>query len=127
MTICGSLIGGLFSEPFFNVFAVSEETQNAIDEAEDEKEQLEQELEQQEQNKGALEGEKATAEERLENLKAQYKSISADLAALDKKKTEKDVFIVTENIPDAMFVKPQFSSDNAIGVAVNAYRKVTNG
>ena len=35
--------------------------------------------------------------------------------------------IVTENIPDAMFVKPQFSSDNAIGVAVNAYRKVTNG
>ena len=35
--------------------------------------------------------------------------------------------IVTEKLPDAMFVKPQFSSDNAIGVAVNAYRKVTNG
>lgn len=35
--------------------------------------------------------------------------------------------IVTENIPGAMFVKPQFSSDNAIGVAVNAHRKVTNG
>ena len=35
--------------------------------------------------------------------------------------------IVTENLPDAMFVRPQFSSDNAIGVAVNAYRKVTNG
>jgi LacI family transcriptional regulator len=35
--------------------------------------------------------------------------------------------IITEKLPDAMFVKPQFSSDNAIGVAVNAYRKVTNG
>ena len=64
-TICGSMVMGLFSEPFMKVQAVSEETQNAIDEAEDEKEQLEHELEQQEQNKGALEGEKATAEERL--------------------------------------------------------------
>ena len=35
--------------------------------------------------------------------------------------------IVTEKLPDAMFVAPQFSSDNAIGVAVNAYRKVKNG
>ena len=35
--------------------------------------------------------------------------------------------IVTKKIPDAMFVAPQFSSDNAIGVAVNAYRKVKNG
>ncbi len=92
-TICGSVTAGLFSEPLMKVLAVSEETQNAIDEAEDEKEQLEQELEQQEQNKGALEGEKATAEERLENLKAQYKSISSDLVALDQKKTEKEAEI----------------------------------
>lgn len=92
-TICSSMVMGLFSEPLMKVLAVSEETQNAIDEAEDEKEQLEQELEQQEQNKGALEGEKATAEERLENLKAQYKSISSDLAALDQKKTEKEAEI----------------------------------
>ena len=92
-TICGSIIMGLFSGPLMQVLAVSEETQNAIDEAEDEKEKLEQELEQQEQNKGALEGEKATAEERLENLKAQYKSISSDLAALDQKKTEKEAEI----------------------------------
>ena len=35
--------------------------------------------------------------------------------------------IVTEKLPDAIFVKPEFSSDNAIGVAVNAYRKVKNG
>ena len=35
--------------------------------------------------------------------------------------------IVTDKLPQAMFVRPQFSSDNAIGVAVNAYRKVTNG
>lgn len=35
--------------------------------------------------------------------------------------------IVTEKLPDAMFVRPQFSSDNAIGVAVHAGRKVKNG
>jgi len=35
--------------------------------------------------------------------------------------------IVTAGIPDAMFVQPMFSRDNAIGVAVNAYRKVKNG
>ena len=95
---------GLFSEPFMQVLAVSEETQEAIDEAEDEKEQLEQELEQQEQNKGALEGEKATAEERLENLKAQYKSISSDLTALDKKKTEKEaeIEVKTKELEEAI-------------------------
>ena len=38
-TICGSVIAVLFSEPIMNVFAVSEETQEAIDQAEDEKEQ----------------------------------------------------------------------------------------
>ena len=54
-TICGSLIWGLFSEPLFQVSAVSEETQNAIDQAEDEKEQLEKELKEQEDNKGQLE------------------------------------------------------------------------
>lgn len=35
--------------------------------------------------------------------------------------------IVTEKMPDAMFVKPQFSSDNAVGVAVKAFREVNNG
>ncbi|MBR5520789.1 MAG: glycoprotease [Oscillospiraceae bacterium] len=35
--------------------------------------------------------------------------------------------IVTDAIPDAMFVQPQLSRDNAVGVAVNAYRKVKNG
>lgn len=35
--------------------------------------------------------------------------------------------IITQELPDAMFVKARFSSDNAIGVAVNAYRKVKNG
>ena len=98
--ICGSMVVGLFSEPFFKVFAVSDETQAEIDQAEDEKEQLEQELEQQEQNKDNLEGEKATAEERLENLKAQYKSISSDLAALNKKKTEKEEEIRQNRIYD---------------------------
>ena len=67
-TICGSLIWGLFSEPLFQVSAVSEETQNAIDQAEDEKEQLEKELKEQEDNKGQLEGQKNTAEEKLTDL-----------------------------------------------------------
>lgn len=34
--------------------------------------------------------------------------------------------LVTEKIPNAMFVKPSLSSDNAVGVAVGAYRKVEN-
>ncbi len=35
--------------------------------------------------------------------------------------------IITSKIPDAMFVAPQLSRDNAVGVAVHAYRKVKNG
>ena len=35
--------------------------------------------------------------------------------------------IITGKIPDAMFVTPAMSRDNAVGVAVNAYRKVKNG
>jgi len=104
LTICGSMIMGLFSKPLFQTWAVSQETQEAIDEAEDEKEQLEQELKQQEENKGQLEGQKATAEQKLENLKAQYKSISSDLAALDQKKTEKEeeIRIKTEELEEAI-------------------------
>ena len=89
-TICSSMIMGLFSVSFMNVFAVSQETQDKIDKAEDEKEQLENELEQQEQEKGNLEGQKATAEERLKNLKAQYQALASDLTALEKKQTEKE-------------------------------------
>ena len=90
LAICCSMIMGLFSEPLVQVFAVSEETQNAIDEAEDEKNKLENELNQQEENKGNLENQKETEEQKLKNLKAQYKSISSDLSALDQKKTEKE-------------------------------------
>lgn len=35
--------------------------------------------------------------------------------------------IVTDTLPDVMFVQPSLSRDNAVGVAVNAYRKVKNG
>jgi len=51
-----------------------------------------------------LEGQKATAEQKLENLKAQYKSISSDLAALDQKKTEKEeeIRIKTEELEEAI-------------------------
>lgn len=106
-TICSSVIAGLFSRPLMEVFATvsaSKETLEAIDKAEDEKEQLEHELKEQEENKGQLEGQKATAEQKLENLKAQYKSISSDLAALDRKKTEKEeeIRVKTEELEEAI-------------------------
>lgn len=109
LTICGSMIMGLFSEPFMEVFAVSEETQEEINQAEGEKEQLEQELEQQEQEKGNLEDQKETAEDRLENLKAQYKSISSDLAALNEKRTEKEAEIETKTreLEEAIAIQEQ--------------------
>ena len=94
LTICSSVIAGLFSDSFLNVLAVSEETQNAIDQAEDEKEQLEQELEQQEVEKETLEDQKADQEEKLEDLKKQYQAIASDLAALDKEKLAKEEEIV---------------------------------
>lgn len=93
LAICSSVITGLFSDSFFYVQAVSEETQNAIDQAEDEKEQLEQELEQQEEEKGNLEDQKAGEEQKLEDLKKQYQAIASDLAALDEKKQEKETEI----------------------------------
>ncbi len=96
LIICSAMMIGLFSEPVLEVFAVSEETQEEIDKAEEEKEQLEQELQQQEDNKNNLEDNKASAEQKLENLKAQYKSISSDLDALEKKKTEKEEEIATK-------------------------------
>lgn len=109
LAICGSMIMGLFSDSILNVFAVSEETQNAIDQAEEEKKNLENELEQQEENKGNLEGEKATAEQRLKNLKDQYKSISSDLAALEKKCQEKEEEITakTAELEEAIAIQEQ--------------------
>ena len=88
----------------FATVSASKETLEAIDKAEDEKEQLEHELKEQEENKGQLEGQKATAEQKLENLKAQYKSISSDLAALDRKKTEKEeeIRVKTEELEEAI-------------------------
>ncbi len=35
--------------------------------------------------------------------------------------------ILNDKLPQAVFVNPELSRDNAIGVAVNAYRKVKNG
>ena len=107
--ICSSVIAGLFSESFFDVFAVSEETQNAIDQAEDEKEQLEQELEQQEQERENLEDQKETAEDRLKNLKAQYQSIASDIAALEKKQAEKvaEIEAKTKELEEAIEIQEQ--------------------
>ena len=62
----------------------------------------------------------------INNVKEEYGNLPLVLAGgVMSSVVIKD--IVTKEIPDAMFVKPQFSSDNAIGVAVNAYRKVKNG
>lgn len=108
LTICGFIVMGLFSEPLIQVLAVSEETQNAIDEAEDEKNKLENELNQQEENKGNLENQKETEEQKLENLKAQYKAISSDLSALDQKKSEKEEEIETKTAElDAAIAKQE--------------------
>lgn len=93
LAICSSVIAGLFSNALENVFAVSEQTQEEIDKAEEEKEQLENELEQQEENKDNLEDQKASEEQKLENLKQQYKAIASDLEALEDKKTEKEAEI----------------------------------
>mgnify|MGYP003291909515 CR=1 FL=1 len=109
IAICGSVIAGLFSDSFMNVFAVSQETQNAIDKAEDEKEKLEQELEEQEKEKDDLEGQKATAEDRLKNLKAQYQSISSDIAALEKRQEEKvaEIEAKTKELEEAIEIQEQ--------------------
>ena len=62
----------------------------------------------------------------LENVKLEYGDMPVVFAGgVMSSVVIKD--IVTARIPDAMFVAPQFSSDNAIGVAVNAYRKVKYG
>ena len=62
----------------------------------------------------------------LDNVKQEYGDIPVVFAGgVMSSVVIKD--IVTAALPDAMFVAPQFSSDNAIGVAVNAYRKVKYG
>lgn len=96
LAICSSVIAGLFSEPFLQVLAVSQQTQEEIDKAEEEKEQLENELEQQEDNKGVLEDQKASEEQKLEDLKQQYQAIASDLQALEDKKTEKEAEIAVK-------------------------------
>ena len=89
LTICSSVIAGLFSVQFLQVKAVSQQTQEQIDKAEEEKEQLESELEVQEENKGHLQDKKESEEQKLNNLKKQYQEITTDLQKLEKEKTEK--------------------------------------
>lgn len=96
LTICSSVIAGLFSDSFLKVLAVSQQTQEEIDKAEEEKEQLENELEQQEDNKDVLEDQKASEEQKLKDLKQQYQAIASDLQALEDKKTEKEAEIAAK-------------------------------
>lgn len=90
LTICSSVFTGLFSHIFLESFAVSQETQNAIDEAEEEKEQLENELEQQEENKDELQEQKESAEEKLKRLRAEYKEISENLDFMYEEQEKKE-------------------------------------
>lgn len=85
-TICSSAFAGLFSKPFLESYAVSQETQNAIDEAEEEKEQLENELEEQEEDKEILENRKEGEEQKLKKLKQEYQAISSNLEAMEVQK-----------------------------------------
>ena len=62
----------------------------------------------------------------IENVREEYGNLPLVLAGGVMSSTVIKK-IVTEKLPDAMFVKPELSSDNAIGVAVNACRKVNNG
>lgn len=96
LTICSSAFTGLFSSALGNVFAVSEETQEEIDKAEEEKEQLEEELEQQEEAKDNLENQKASEEQKLEELKQQYQTIASDLEALEEEKAVKEAEIAAK-------------------------------
>lgn len=109
LTICCSMALGIFSDTFLNVFAVSEETQNAIDQTEQEKDKLEKDLKEQEQKKDQLENKKSTAEQKLSNLKEQYKSIASDLAALEKKceEKEKEITVKTAELEEATAVQEQ--------------------
>lgn len=62
----------------------------------------------------------------INNVRQEYGNLPLVLAGgVMSSTTIKD--IVISELPDAMFVHPKFSSDNAIGVAVNAYRKVKYG
>ena len=62
----------------------------------------------------------------INNVKADYGDIPVVLAGGVMSSTVIRK-IVTDAVPGAMFVRPELSRDNAVGVAVNAYRKVKNG
>ncbi len=90
MLIGGSLLGGLLFELPKKVFAVSEETQNQIDAAEQEKEELEQELETQEQEKEELEEKKEEQQGTLEELKEEYALLASDIDGLNVETEKKN-------------------------------------
>lgn len=90
LAIYSSAFAGLFSVSGSDVFAVSEETQNAIDETREEKEELQEDLQEQQEEKENLEGEKQGAEERLDSLKEQHRNISEELDTLKQQSEEKE-------------------------------------
>lgn len=91
--ICVCLLIGLFHRVPLRVFAVSEETQSAIDKTEREKEELEQELKNKKGEKEELEDQKLSEEEKLKKLKEEYQGLVSDLEGLEKKQKEKEAEI----------------------------------
>lgn len=94
LIICSSTVVGLFSVSLLECAAVSQETQDAIDKAEEEEEELENELDEQRENKGNLETQREKEESKLESLKKEYQSIESNLDALNKEKEQKEIEIV---------------------------------
>lgn len=97
-TICSSVFAGLFSVSEIVTFAVSEQTQEAIDETKEEKEQLQETLKEQEKEKEALEYEKTDAKQRLDVLKEQYATVTKELEDLERQTVLKEQEIAEKNL-----------------------------
>ena len=102
-TIYSSAFAGLFSKPFFESYAVSQQTQNAIDEAEEEKEELENALQEHEEDKEILENRKEGEEQKLNKLKQEYRAISSNLEAMEVQKElkQKEIDKIEEELKTA--------------------------
>lgn len=68
----------------------------------------------------------ATRLKMIQNAKKMYGDLPVIMAGgVMSSKVIKEIF--KTQMPEAMFVSPEYSRDNGIGVAVNAYRKLKNG
>ena len=62
----------------------------------------------------------------IQNAKKMYGDLPVIMTGgVMSSKVIKEIF--KTQMPEVMFVSPEYSWDNGIGVAVNAYRKLKNG